>query len=143
MGKRQHLSQSLNRVMADHEILSHYVEHFNEMFADGSARNLREEIAAIKQILNEKVPAHFAFEEEHIFPGLLAAIPSRETSDAVSILREEHALLRERAEQLNQMLSDENPDGNLSDTLRHALLDFLANLERHAAKENVLFPSLM
>ena len=129
--------------MADHEILSHYVEHFNEMFVDGSAKNIREEIDAIKQILNEKVTAHFAFEEEHIFPGLLEAIPGQETSDAVSILREEHVLLRKQAERLNEMLSDENPDGTLTGALRKAMLDFLVNLERHAAKENELFPSLM
>lgn len=129
--------------MADHEILSHYVEHFNQMFVDGSAKNMREEIDEIKQILNEKVIAHFAFEEEHIFPGLLGAIPNQETSDDVSILREEHELLRKQAGRLNEMLSDEGPDGNLTGALRKAMLDFLANLERHAAKESELFPSLM
>jgi len=129
--------------MADHEILSHYVEHFNRMFVDGSAKNMREEIDEIKQILNEKVIAHFAYEEEHIFPGLLEVIPSQETSDAVSILREEHELLRKQVKQLNEMLSDEDPDGKLTGALRTTMLDFLANLERHAAKENELFPSLM
>ncbi len=143
MGKRQHLSESLKTVMADHEILSHYIEHFNQMFVDGSPTNLRKEIDEIKQILNHKVVEHFAYEEEHIFPGLLKAVSAEETSDAVSILRKEHVSLRKEAQRLNEMLSDEGPDGNLTGELRKAMLDFFISLEKHAAKENQLFPSLM
>ena len=129
--------------MADHEILAQYIERFNRMFADESPKNMREEIDGIKQIINQKVVDHFAYEEEHIFPGLLHAIPSKEVSDAVSILRKEHVSFLKQAKRLNEMLSDQDPDGNLTDVLRKAMLDFLANLERHAAKENELFPSLM
>lgn len=113
------------------------------MFVDGSPGNTPKEIGEIRLILNEKIMAHFAYEEEHIFPALLQGSPSQETSDAVSILRKEHVSLRKEAQRLNEMLSDEGSDGNLTDVLRKAMLDFFISLEKHAAKENQLFPSLM
>jgi len=143
MSKQQDLSESVKTAMADHEILSQYIERYNRMFADESPKNMREEIDGIKLIVNQKVVDHFAYEEEHIFPGLLQAIPSKEVSDAVSILRKEHVLLLKQAKRLNEMLSNQDHDGNCTSALRKAMLDFLANLERHAAKENELFPSLM
>jgi iron-sulfur cluster repair protein YtfE (RIC family) len=129
--------------MADHEILSLYFERFNRMFVDGSPGSTQTEIGEIRLILNEKIMAHFAYEEEHIFPALLHCDPSQETSDAVSILRKEHVSLRNEAQRLNEMLPDEEPDGNLADVPRKAMLDFFTSLEKHAAKENELFPSLM
>lgn len=129
--------------MADHEILSYYIEHFHQIFADESPKNLRAEIDDIRMILNEKVVDHFAYEEEHVFPGLLKAISGEETFAAVSILRKEHVSLRKEAQRLNEMLADQDLDGNPSAELRKAMLDFFISLEKHAAKENQLFPSLM
>jgi iron-sulfur cluster repair protein YtfE (RIC family) len=129
--------------MADHEILSQYVEHFNQIFGDESSEDIRKEIDEIKLILNEKVVDHFAYEEEHIFPGLLEAISGKGVSDVVSILRKEHVLLLKQAKRLNEMLSDEEADGTCTGELRKAMLDFLGDLDRHASKENELFPSLM
>ena len=143
MSKRQRLSESLKTVMADHEILSHYIEHFHRLFAGESPKNQRSEIDDIRMILTKKVVEHFAFEEEHIFPGLLKAIPGEETSEAVSILRKEHVSLRKEAQRLNEMLADQDLDGTPTGELRKVMLDFLADLEKHAAKENQLFPSLM
>ena len=143
MSKGQHLSEPLKTVMADHEILSQYIEHVNEMFADGPPKNLREEIDGVNQILNHKIVTHFAYEEEHIFPALLKALPGKDVSEAVSILREEHEVLLKQAKRLNEILSDQDPDGQCTGALRRRMLDFLANLEKHASKENELFPSLM
>jgi iron-sulfur cluster repair protein YtfE (RIC family) len=143
MGKRQHLSESLRAVMADHEILSIYIERFNRLFVDDSPGNVQKEIGEIRLILNDKIMAHFAYEEEHIFPALLQGDPSQKTSDAVSVLHKEHVSLRKEAQRLSEMLTDEDSEGNLTDLLRKAMLDFFISLEKHAAKENELFPSLM
>jgi hypothetical protein len=128
---------------ADHEVLSLYIESFNRMFAQSSPQVMRDAAEAVKLFLTRKVVDHFAYEERHIFPALLQANPGEGVRNRVSEIQAEHKLLLKEAKRLDKILAQEELAYDRAGFLRKAMLDFLHHLEKHASRENALFPSLM
>ena len=128
---------------ADHEILSLYIESFNRMFAQSSPQVMRDAAEAAKLFLTKKVVDHFTYEERCIFPALLQANPSEEVRHLVSEIQADHKLLLREAKRLHKILAQEELAYDRAGFLRKAMLDFFHHLEKHASKENELFPSLL
>ena len=123
---------------SDHEVLSAYGARVKKMLTSESPQYLEKQIADIKLLLNQKLVNHFAFEEEHVFPALLAANLGESASRLLSTLPEDHKALLAEVSRLNEMLSDQQLVSQRAGELRKALLEFLRNLETHTSQEDEL-----
>jgi hypothetical protein len=136
------LFKSLEKASADHEMLDQYMACYKRIFTRTSAKAVRKATEATRHFLRKKVVEHFAFEERRIFPALLEAFPSEGVADLVLKLRADHKRLMQEARRLDQMLADETAAYNRPSSLRKGMLNFFHRLEKHAAKEDELFPLL-
>jgi hemerythrin-like domain-containing protein len=143
MSARRRQSSSVEKVLADHEILSQYIESFNKLCATNCGTNDRQAANVVKTIINQWLVAHFAYEEQRIFPALLAARPSAKFSQRIANLQAEHKSLLQHARRLDQLLGKPNRGGSHRDVLRKSMLDFVNRLQRHSASEDEMFPSLV
>ena len=128
-------------ILRDDELLLEYVESFNQLFA--SPLPVPAALAVLKQFFTRQLPGHFAYEERRVFPALLQAGFGVKVTRCITGLRKDHRRFLKQARQLNQMLSISVWDTASRKALRKALLNFGAQLRRHSAKENELFPSLL
>jgi iron-sulfur cluster repair protein YtfE (RIC family) len=126
---------------ADHEILSHSIECFRRLFAGERSLNAAAEFTAIKRLLNEKLPEHFAYEDQHVFPALLAGNPPPPVVEQIMALTCEHTALLDEARRLNALLARSNL-ATCTGELWMALLDFFEGLEKHSANEDALMMTL-
>src|ERR1041385_481135 len=67
--------QHLLITAADHEVLSRSIESFQRLFAGDRSPDAAAEFKNIKWLLYQKLPEHFAYEDRHVFPALLAENP--------------------------------------------------------------------
>jgi len=139
---RNSRAESLRLVLNDHEMLEEFIDGFNRLFASGTT-TISKEVADETREFSQKLIGHFAYEEQHIFPALLASMPGSDVAQIISELREDHDELERRAKQLSKMLSPANLAGQNVNSLRVAMRDLGDQMERHSAKENELFPSLL
>jgi iron-sulfur cluster repair protein YtfE (RIC family) len=139
---RKSRAESLRSVLNDHEMLEEYIDGFNRLFTNGTT-TIPKDAAAVTREFSQKLIGHFAYEEEHIFPALRAAMPSADAAQLISELREEHDDLERKAKQLSKMLSPANLNGQNVRLLRMAMEDLGNQMQRHSTKENELFPSLL
>jgi hypothetical protein len=140
LNKRKTHEQSVVWILNDHVLLEEFLEGFHHLFASG-VTTISQEVADETREFSEKLIGHFAYEEQHIFPALLETRPGQ--AQIVAELREEHDELEKRAKQLNKMLSPSHLASQNVATLRRAMQDLGDQMERHSAKENELFPSLL
>ena len=139
---RKSRAESLRSVLNDHEMLEEFIGGFNRLFAFGATTIPREAADATREF-SQKLIGHFAYEEQHIFPALLARLSGPDVVQVISELREEHDDLEKRAKQLSKMLSATNLADQNANSLRKAMEDLGERMQRHSAKENELFPSLL
>jgi len=139
---RKSRSESLRSVLNDHEMLEQFIDSFNRLFASGATTIPMDAVAATREF-SQKLTGHFAYEEQHIFPALLATMSSADAARLIAELREEHDELERKAKRLNKMLSPANLASQNVRSLRMAMQDLGDQMERHSAKENELFPSLL
>ena len=142
LNNRKSRAESLRSVLNDHEMLEQFIEGFNRLFARGATTISRKAADEMREF-SQKLIGHFAYEEQHIFPALLAAMSSADAAQLISELREEHDELEKRAKQLNKMLSAANHADQNVKSLRMAMEGLGDQMARHSAKENELFPSLL
>ena len=143
MSNKQSLLDSMERAEGDHELLTKYIECFHRMFAHPSPKVARQATAAVRHLINRKIVDHFAYEERHILPALLKINPSEKVLRGVTKLRLEHQSLLSEAKRLDRLLADETTAYNHPSQLRKAMLHFFHRMEKHAAKEDELFPSML
>lgn len=139
---RKSRAESLRSVLNDHEMLEEFIDGFNRLFATG-ATTIPPDAADTTREFSQKLTGHFAYEEQHIFPALMATLSSADAAQLISELREEHDELEKKAKQLNKMLSPANLADQNVKSLRLAMQDLGDQMQRHSAKENELFPSLL
>jgi iron-sulfur cluster repair protein YtfE (RIC family) len=123
-------------------MLEEFIEGFNRLFTNG-ATTIPEDAAAATREFTQKLIGHFAYEEQHLFPALQDAMPRGDAARLISELREEHDELESKAKQLNKMLSPANLASQNARLLRMAMQDLGDQMQRHSARENELFPSLL
>jgi iron-sulfur cluster repair protein YtfE (RIC family) len=133
---------SVETALNDHELLEEFIENFDRLFSNGVATIPKKAAAAARQF-SQKLIGHFAYEEEHIFPALLATLSGADVVPLISELRDEHNELEKKAKQLNKMLSAVSLTDQDVNSLRKVMQSLGDQMQRHSAKENELFPSLL
>lgn len=133
-------SQALNLARADHVQLALGIFHFRRLFKGARPVDAPQQFAEIQHFITKKIAEHFADEERRIFPVVLASQPTPQETQTITELCAEHEQMLAQAQQLHgqlQRVTIAKCKGELWTTLR----DFLAALEKHAAKEDRLFQS--
>lgn len=129
--------------LSDHEMLSTYSKQFEAVFLAKHAKGIGEAIAALKPLLSQKLVEHFATEDDHIFPALVATNPGEEISRLVTALRKEHEQLLEESHRLIAMLPTRGMVFGQTTTLLGAMVKFFNQWEEHADQEDVLYRLLL
>ena len=132
-------SQYFAVALVDHRIYDQYAEHYLGLCAAGSVAEVRVYLTAIRQFVNEKLLSHIAFEEQRIFPALLANIPTAEVARQVAALRAEHKRLRAQIKQLNALFDADPPPANQFPLLKEAMRLLLVNNSKHVHQEDELY----
>lgn len=117
--------------------LLHHHKHCDELFATAEAQALAgawEECGAATAKFLDELEAHFATEEQVLFPAFNAATGM--SGGPVQVMRMEHAQMRELMAQMATALGqrDRNAYAGIADTL-------LILMQQHNMKEeNILYP---
>ena len=127
---------------SDHKMLAAYGRLVKQIFIAESPEYLEKQIVDIKLFLNQKLVDHFAFEEQHLFPALLAANLGESTARLVAALQEDHRPLLVEAGRLNELLSDQKLVTGRAGELQTALVGFLTALQKHNSQEDELSRTL-
>lgn len=140
----QRLNETVDElILKDDEVLVQFVANHDRLFASKKTRVSARAATATKQFFKQHVLGHFAYEERHIFPGLLQAGLGADVARAVADIRKDHRALSKEVKQLTALLAAAKLSRADMATLRVAMTAFGKHLERHSAMENKLFPSLV
>ena len=125
---------------ADHELLSQAARNVHGLFRGDCPPDAAQQFAEIKQLITAKMAEHFAYEENQVFPMLLADPADPQLVQLVTELRTEHAALLAAGQRLSRQLHQRSLT-KCTGELWTALLDFFTDLLHHSAKEDQLFES--
>jgi hemerythrin-like domain-containing protein len=130
--------QAFQEAVEDHRFLSEFLANAQRSATLFDDPNPQERIAAMKAFLSEHVTGHFAFEEKHVFPQLLARERAPAARQAVVELVNEHSELRAAASRLRRKMRVVRATGDAQSLgrLEQAFRDFLGTLQAHAVKED-------
>ena len=130
--------QAFQQAIEDHRFLSEYLANAQRSTALFSQTERRKKVEGMKAFLAEHVTGHFAFEEQHVFPQLLAAESAPATRQAVAELIDEHRAIRASAGKLRRRMRNVHDSGNAPSLARldQSFRDFLDILQAHAVKED-------
>ena len=134
-------SQLLSATQVDHELIAGAMESVHRLFNCNSPADAAEQFVNIQRLIAEKIPAHFAYEETHVFPSLLASHPSDNVAHAIAELCQEHASLLAAGQRLRPLLAQQSPL-NYNGELWPVLLEFFSGLFTHTTKEDHLYKLL-
>jgi iron-sulfur cluster repair protein YtfE (RIC family) len=134
--------EAVETALNDHVLLVKFIEDIHSFFSDGVVTTPRKAATATRQFCQQLI-RHFAYEEEHIFPALVASQSRAGLVRQVAELRDEHDELEKKAKQLTKLVSPANLANQDVKALRQAVESLGDQMERHSAKENELFPSLL
>ena len=133
-------SQALNLARADHVQIALGIFNFRQLFKGARPVDASQQFAEIQHFITQKVTEHFADEERRIFPVVMANKPLPKEIQIITELCAEHEQMLAQAQKLHGQLQRVNL-AKCRGELWTALRDFLAALEKHAAKEDRLFES--
>ena len=133
----------LQIAMADHDIISRYIDNAGKLFLGDSAEASAEPLEALEYLISNKLVDHFAYEDANIFPALLAGQPSDQVADRVRALQKEHPILLEKARTLARALFEYGHTRRHIGAVHDATIDLFGLLSEHAEHENALFLSLL
>ena len=130
--------QAFQQAVEDHRFLSEYVANVRQSAALFSEPHPQRRIAALKGFLAEHVVGHFAFEEQQVFPQLLARERDPATRQAVAELADEHQSMLATVRTLRRMMRTAEASGSARSLARleQSFRDFLHVLQVHAVKED-------
>ena len=137
MNQKVNQEQLLSTIQADHKIIAYGVDSFNRLLNGERSADIAEQFAEVQRLLREKLAPHFAYEEEKVFMALLADSPPVRTIHHIAELRQEHARLLERAQEVTALLRGHDVTTGTNELWTIAV-NFLIDLEKHAAKEDQL-----
>ena len=132
--------EAFQQAVEDHRFLSEYVANVQRSTALIDEPQPHKRIAAMGAFLTEHVIEHFAFEEKHVFPQLLARGSAPATRQAVVELVDEHKAMRAAVRTLRRRLRNVHAFGNAQslERLDRSFRDFLGVLQAHAVTEDNL-----
>jgi hemerythrin-like domain-containing protein len=129
---------AFQRAVEDHRFLSEYTANERRSSVLFGEAQLGQRISAMKAFLAEHVIGHFAFEEEHVFPQLLARERAPAARQIVLELIDEHEAMRRTVRNLRRRMGNVRTSGNARSraSLDQAFRGFLGILQAHAVKED-------
>ncbi len=137
--------EAIRTALGSHDAVSEYVANLDQLVVLLGEKVAARKVNGMRAFLQSHVVEHFAFEESTVFPALLAVDHQPTTQDLVVELREEHTVLLQEANELDEMLlrGDFN-DGDHVLRVERAFREFFGKLQRHASREdNVFMPILV
>ena len=114
------------------------MENVHSLFTGKRPADATQQFANIRLLIDEKIPAHFATEEEQVFPLLRAENQSIHVAQAIAELCQEHVTLLQEAQRLSALLRKRTVN-TCTGELWMGLMDFCSAVYRHAVKEDQLF----
>ena len=135
-------SQLLSVTQTDHELIANAMESVHRLFNCHTPADADEQYTKIQQLIAEKIPEHFTYEETHVFPSLLAAHRGDHVAHVIAELCEEHGTLLAAAHRLQPLLAQHRPL-SYSGELWPVLLEFISGLFTHTTKEDHLYKLLV
>ncbi len=138
MAREEKWVDPMRRIVEYHEAISEYVEDFGEALAILYKTQPSNKTTAMEDFFKRNVIAHFAFEEERIFPIVRAAAQSEEITALVEELVAEHGeMLKDVREFLKLAAENKYPlDRDAQKKLYTLGKSATDALLRHAAKED-------
>ena len=130
--------QFIRIAQADHEIITRIMENSHRLFAGERPPNAPELYSNLQQLLTVKILEHFAFEEKHVFPQLLAGKTDSRVVNLVAELLLEHPALATTVQQLGAQIYQRDLT-NCTDEIWEGIMEFLSDMHNHATKENQLY----
>jgi iron-sulfur cluster repair protein YtfE (RIC family) len=148
MSTHKSFSEYVERVVADHALLLKYMENVDKLSANGSAKAKWDAVDGIKKFIGTQLVSHFSAEERYVFPVLVEADPTPRVKRLVAELSAEHKSMLKEVARLNKLLAAKDGGSHhggvqAKEELEEGLLNLLHALQKHALKENELFPSLL
>jgi iron-sulfur cluster repair protein YtfE (RIC family) len=129
-------NQYILAAAGDHEVLSQAIDNFRKLFSGKEMNSTSPEVAKLMWLLGTKLPHHFSYEEEQVFPSLVVEQP--QTKPSIDVLCREHAVMLKEAKRLHKLLS--SPDlAKHEAEIWSAMLDLFAELQKHTGQEDKLF----
>jgi len=130
--------QAFQQAVESHRFLSEYVANVQQSTALFEEAQPHKRIAAMKAFLAEHVVGHFAFEEKHVFPQLLARESDPATRRVVVELVDEHRAMKVDVSRLRRKMRGVSASGTPQALARldQSFRDFLEILQAHAVRED-------
>jgi len=130
--------QAFQQAIEDHRFLSEYVANVRQSTALFRESEPRTRLASMRAFFAEHVVGHFAFEEKHVFPKLLATESVPATRQAVTELVDEHRVMLIAVRKLRRRIRNAQASGSARslERLEHSFREFLDGLQAHAVKED-------
>ena len=131
--------QEVQRVAkADHKLLSLEIENCRRIFMDDNSSKDIQRFNVLQILITLKMEKNFENEEDRVFPLLVAYSHSEKMTKRIIELVQEHEQLLFEAQDLNALLLHSDVNAHKGELWR-AMLDFLAHMQKHVAKEESLF----
>lgn len=130
--------QFIRIAQADHEIITRIMENSHRLFAGERPPNAPELYSNLQQLLTVKILEHFAFEEKHVFPQLLAGKTDSRVVNLVAELLLEHPAMVTVVQQLGAQIYQRDLT-DCTDEIWEGIMEFLSDMHTHATKENRLY----
>ena len=134
-------AQLLSVTQVDHELIAAAMESVHQLFNCNSSADAAAQFTNIQLLIAKKIPQHFAYEETHVFPSLLASQPGENVAHAIVELCQEHSVLLAAGQRLSPLLAQHRPL-NYTGELWPVLLEFISGLFTHTTKEDHLYKLL-
>ena len=130
--------QVFQQAIEDHRYLSEYVANARQSTAVFGESEPRKRLASMRAFFAEHVVGHFAFEEKHVFPTLIATESVPGNRQAVTELVDEHRVMLISVRKLRRRMRNAQASGSARSLahLEQSFRDFLHILQAHAVKED-------
>lgn len=143
MATNSHLVPLMNLAIQDHVMLHQCIDKYRKFTT--ASFSPKEWVAAYEEIdslIDGKIAAHFAVEEERIFPAVAQAFPTPKILACIAELEADHKVLLEKVHQID-IFSEYKPSAQgPNKVLNEMLLDLFSEFGRHAVREDKLFAEI-
>jgi len=126
----------LRRLIKYHEEVSEYLENLKEASDFLPEKEGWSKIKSMEDFFQRNVIDHFKFEEEVIFPPLLAGFATQGTIKLILELQREHGNILNELEEFQKITAKMSLDNEASEKLQAVGKKIIDNLLAHAKKED-------
>ena len=119
-------------------MIARAMEDVRQLIRGNRPPDAPQQFTNLQQLLTGKLLEHFAYEERHVFPWLLANNPDAAVTQLVTELLRDHARLVAAAQHLSGLLRQYSL-ATCPAEVWTAIMDFFSDFYTHAGKEDQLF----